>query len=106
MSNVHEIINYRTKLSCKNRIYHLTEPLKLQISKMDEYFIIHNALLGIETGGSTIQEAVENFIEDFDFAYQNCALVADDKLKQVAIEHKKKLLATVDHIESVGEADG
>ena len=69
-----DIINF------KNKSYLLAFPLRCKLEKEEDYFVIESEMLNIVGTGKTIEEAEENFSEEFDFVYNNYCNTKDEKL--------------------------
>jgi predicted RNase H-like HicB family nuclease len=73
--------SFSTKvISFGNKSYILSFPLRCKLEKEDDYFVIESEMLDIVGTGKTIDEAEENFSQEFDFVYTNYCKTKDEKL--------------------------
>lgn len=71
----------------------LTSPLKMQVRREDDYFMIDFPDAHIYIAEESFQEAVDMFHEEFAFAWREYAEAVDDILSGDARELKAWLLA-------------
>lgn len=67
-------------ISYGNTTYLLAFPLRCKLEKEDDYFVIQSEMLDIVGTGKTIDEAENNFSEEFNFVYKRYNELPENKL--------------------------
>jgi hypothetical protein len=67
-------------ISYENRTYIFQYPLRCKIEKEEDFLIIESELLDIVASGKSIEEAITDFAEEFDYCYQRYNEIKDENL--------------------------
>lgn len=94
--DVHSGLSYSTdKVLHKGKLYELYSPIRCKFSQEADYFLIESEQLGIVGTGKTVQEAENNFAEEFDYIYNSYNQLPDHQLSEKINRIKKVLNAII-----------
>ena len=90
------------QIKSKNRIFHLAHPIACVIEKQDDLLYTENASLSIIAYGSTREEVIQEFSDEFATLWDVIASEEDDKLTHDALILKNKFIELVRKVERHG----
>ena len=94
--DVHAGLSYSTdKVLHKGKLYELYSPIRCKFSQEADYFLIESEQLGIVGTGKTVQDAENNFAEEFDYIYNRYNQLPDHQLSEKIKRIKKVLNAII-----------
>jgi len=91
------------EIKSKGRVFHLAHPIACVIEKQDDLLYTENTSLSIIVYGSTREEVIQEFSDEFAILWDVIASEEDEKLTLDALVLKRKFIALVRKVESHGE---
>ncbi|HLF45002.1 MAG TPA: hypothetical protein VI548_01155 [Chitinophagaceae bacterium] len=82
-----------------NWAYVLSSPLLCKLEKEDNYYVIESEMLGIVGTGLTIDDAEQNFSEEFHYIYQRYNQLSENEMSERIKRIKKIMNSIVSKIE-------